>query len=210
MASDCHLAACGGIRIEAIFIRKKQMGEKDLIRLMTQKAVAVGTIVHEVSSVSDALQYAVAFSVGKKFKTVACPGFGVKALEMMSDLCKASDLDLLDKDFRAKTSAMDTCLSFADYGIADTGTLILASDSEDIRMATMLAKVHIAMLPVSKIEADTSAIENRLDDILKNDKPSYTAFITGASRTADIERVLTIGVHGPVEHHLLLVEEAKG
>lgn len=70
----------------------------------------------------------------------------------------------------------------------------------------MLSQIHTAMLPVSRIKPDSKAIEKKLDDILKKDAPSFTAFITGASRTADIERVLAVGVHGPVEHHLLLIQ----
>ncbi|MBT7631871.1 MAG: lactate utilization protein, partial [Desulfobacula sp.] len=100
-------------------------------------------------------------------------------------------------------------LTWVDYGIAETGSLMLASDSEDIRMATMLAKIHVAMLPIAKIRLNTEQIEAELDEILKNNSPSYTAFITGPSRTADIERVLAIGVHGPVELHLLLIKEMK-
>jgi L-lactate dehydrogenase complex protein LldG len=180
----------------------------DLTQVMIQKAAVVGTIVHEVLSISDAFQYAIDLTKKKKLKTMTCPGFTPGDLDMMSMLCKSADLDLLDNALRAKATAIDTSLTWADYGIADTGTLMLASDSEEIRIATMLASIHIAILPISKIRPDTASIEKELNDILKQDKPSYTAFITGASRTADIERVLAIGVHGPVEHHLLLIEEA--
>lgn len=182
--------------------------QKDLIRTMTQNATAVGTIVHEVLSVFDAFQYTVDLNRKKKFKTITCPGLIAKDRDIMADLCKSVNLVLLDETLRVKASAIDTCLTWADYGIAETGTLMLESDSEEIRIATMLATIHIAMLPISKIRPDTAGIEKELNNILKKETPSYTAFITGASRTADIERVLAIGVHGPVEHHLLLIEEA--
>ncbi|MCD4718520.1 MAG: lactate utilization protein [Desulfobacula sp.] len=182
------------------------METEGLVRIMTKNAAAVGTIVHEIFSVSDAIQYAIDLTIVKKLKTLACPGLDTKNRDMMSDLCKSTDLDLLNPLLRENGPTLDTSLTWAEYGIADTGTLMVASDSEEIRIATMLARIHIAMLPISKIRPDTVGIETELNAILKSDSPSYTAFITGASRTADIERVLTIGVHGPVELHLLLLK----
>jgi L-lactate dehydrogenase complex protein LldG len=44
-----------------------------------------------------------------------------------------------------------------------------------------------------------------MEEYMRN--ADYTSFITGASRTADIERVLAIGVHGPLELHILLLED---
>jgi L-lactate dehydrogenase complex protein LldG len=67
----------------------------------------------------------------------------------------------------------------------------------------------VALLPVSKIKPDVTALENEINAVLKAEGSSYYAFITGASRTADIERVLTIGVHGPQELHILIMEENR-
>jgi len=183
------------------------MEEKPLIQIMTEKASAVGAIVHEIRSVSDALRYAVALNQKKKFLTMACPGLDPDNCKVLLDLCETSGMALLEGPLRNHAACLDTALTWVDYGIADTGTLMLASDSEDIRIATMLSKIHIAMLPISKIRRNTGAIEQALNGILTKDCPSYTAFITGPSRTADIERVLAIGVHGPVELHLLLIRK---
>ena len=196
-------------RDKTIFYREHRMEKNNLIQIMTEKAVAVGTIVHEISSVSNALQYAVDLNKEKHLKTMACPGLDSEDRDRLLDLCKSSGMDLLEEPLRNNASSLDTSLTWIDFGIADTGTLMLASDSEEIRIATMLAKIHIAMLPVSKIRLNTGSIEADLNDILKKDSASYTAFITGPSRTADIERVLAIGVHGPVELHLLLIKDMQ-
>jgi L-lactate dehydrogenase complex protein LldG len=62
------------------------------------------------------------------------------------------------------------------------------------------------VLPAEKIKPTSEALENKLNNELKGNSASYIAFITGASRTADIERVLAIGVHGPIELHILIME----
>jgi L-lactate dehydrogenase complex protein LldG len=70
----------------------------------------------------------------------------------------------------------------------------------------MLSETHVAVIPKSRIVADVESIEEELC-LMMNAAPGYVAFISGASRTADIERVLTIGVHGPQELHVLILEE---
>jgi L-lactate dehydrogenase complex protein LldG len=174
---------------------------------MTEKTAAVGTIVHHISSIPEAIEYAINLTKRENLKTLACPDLEKKDRDMTKNLARSENLKLLESPLRDHAHCIDTCLTRVNYGIADTGTLVLISDQESIRIATMLSKIHIAVLPISKIKKDTTAVESYLDQILKKDAPSYTAFITGASRTADIERVLAIGVHGPVALHLLLMKE---
>ncbi len=182
--------------------------EKDANRtVMVEKARAVGTVVQQMDSVSQALSYVIELAAQKKIKTLAIPGLDPAHQDKMEQLCRADGLNLLTSPLRDWADSIDACLTWADAGIAETGTLMIRSDSEDIRIGTMLATIHVAMLPVSNIVKDTSAVESDLDNILKTPSASYTAFITGPSRTADIERVLAIGVHGPVELHLLLIGE---
>ena len=94
----------------------------------------------------------------------------------------------------------------ADYAIAETGTVVIDSTDENLRLATCLAEKLTVIIEASRIR-------ERLEDIVEfmeersGKENSYIAFITGASRTADIERVLTIGVHGPKEMEVIIVED---
>ncbi len=72
------------------------MGKKNLIQIMAEKAAAVGTIVHEMSSVSQAVEYAADLGKGENLKTIACPGLAPEDRDMLQNLCEASGMALLE------------------------------------------------------------------------------------------------------------------
>ncbi len=109
-------------------------------------------------------------------------------------------------DFRCHAPAAAAGLTGANFAIAATGTVVLESTAEPLRLATTLPPVHFVLLDPRKIVADSSAAVPLLRRFHEQLPQTYLAYITGPSRTADIERVLTIGVHGPKELHILLYE----
>jgi L-lactate dehydrogenase complex protein LldG len=91
------------------------------------------------------------------------------------------------------------------WGLAETGSM--AQDSTDVeqRLASALAWIHVAILPTSKIIADIPALMTKMHP--KDDK--YITLITGASKTADIERVLAVGVHGPEQLIIVCIDDLE-
>lgn len=97
-------------------------------------------------------------------------------------------------------------VSEVEWGIAETGTLLSDSSAVDRRLVSTLPPLHIAMLPASRVVADMASALRRVEVR----RSSFLAAITGPSRTADIERVLTIGVHGPRRLLILLIQQEEG
>lgn len=171
---------------------------------MKEKAEAVQAIVTEIKGLDEAFQYTVNLTKNQGGRTIAAPGLDEGDRAKMEAVCQQNDLVLLTKSLRDHISGLHTGFTIADWGVAETGTLVLGSGSEDIRIATMLTETHVAVLPRSRIQPDLMTLEKELGQLMKA-PGNYLAFITGASRTADIERVLTIGVHGPQELHILIM-----
>jgi len=90
----------------------------------------------------------------------------------------------------------------AQWGIAETGTLVLDSGVERNRLASAVPPVHICLIGADRIRQTMSEI---LALVASHLSPTVT-FITGASRTSDIELTLAIGVHGPGKLHVLVIE----
>ena len=100
----------------------------------------------------------------------------------------------------------DVGISSAQAGIAETGTLILEAEQERNRFVSLLPPVHIAIIKAADIH---STIGDALAALHTKDEMSRAiTFITGPSRTADIELTLTVGVHGPKELHVIVIDES--
>ncbi|MFI5186987.1 MAG: lactate utilization protein C [Chitinophagales bacterium] len=91
--------------------------------------------------------------------------------------------------------------------VARTGTIVMSTAQSSGRTASVYAPVHICIAYSKQLVYDTKdallQVKNRYGDRL----PSLISFATGPSRTADIEKTLVVGVHGPKEVYCFLVDE---
>lgn len=194
------------------------MSDTDLIQLMTQKMQAASATVVEVKDLAAAYDYVIDVCEKKAPyqpqsaenrgdnppKVLMAPGLDEEQQKILDKKLKGKDITLLQDGMREHLAGIDVAFTVGQYGIASTGTCVIESSEEELRMATMIAETHIMAIKKSTIVAKSQDLAEILTEWQKEAR--YVAFISGASRTADIERVLTIGVHGPLEFHLVLLE----
>lgn len=161
----------------------------------------VGGQVAETASISDAVAYIAAHVAG----SVLLPRQASLDRVGLAAALEAAGLEVIRNSWRERAPAANAGVTGANFALADTGTLVLDSTAEDLRLATTLPELHFALLDPGKIVADSLAAVPYLRGFHERAPRNYLAYITGPSRTADIERVLTIGVHGPRELHVLLL-----
>ncbi|MCH7478546.1 MAG: LUD domain-containing protein [SAR324 cluster bacterium] len=91
--------------------------------------------------------------------------------------------------------SVDCGITTAYGGVADTGSVILVPSAKEPRLLSLAPPIHLAIVEVERIFPTLGAFLKRGD--FQNHTPSNLVFVTGPSRTADIELTLTVGVHGP-------------
>lgn len=85
----------------------------------------------------------------------------------------------------------DLGITESDYLLAETGTLVLTSSSEKPRSVSLVPRIHLAITQPFMFRVDMQQV------FIEAKNMNYLVFITGPSRTADIEMIVTLGVHGP-------------
>jgi len=105
-------------------------------------------------------------------------------------------------------------LSGAELAIAETGSVLIAENTLEARVVSMLTLTHFVLVGQDKLVPmlDDAAVMLQQLARVGSGQRRYMSFVTGPSRTADIERTLTIGVQGPKTLCVILVaekEEAK-
>jgi L-lactate dehydrogenase complex protein LldG len=109
-------------------------------------------------------------------------------------------------DFSRETySRVDVGITSADYALAETGSLVVLTESTESRLLSLLPPCHIAVIARSRIVENLEELLTLLPD--PTAASSAMVIITGPSRTADIEMLLVRGVHGPGEIHVVILED---
>ena len=107
-------------------------------------------------------------------------------------------------------ASADLGITGVDYAIAETGTAVLLPRRGLSRLVSLLPPVHLALVrPAEVLETldDLYLLRRLAYHRSQGDMGSYISFITGPSRTADIEQTLVIGAHGPKETHMVILGE---
>lgn len=177
----------------------------DVIELFKQNLEAVDghcIIAHSKGEIADALTQIISALQKTKLRAQRIAVSDAPELERLMHM---TDLEIEELGIAPNASdifSFDVGITTAQAAIAETGTLVLDSARERNRLVSLVPPVHIAIVDASTIYAtlgETLAT-------LQNDEelsPAVT-FITGPSRTGDIELILTIGVHGPQELYVII------
>ena len=103
----------------------------------------------------------------------------------------------------------DASITSCEYLVARTGTIVLSSAQQSGRTVSVYAPVHICIAYTNQLVYDVKDALQLLKEKYKGNIPSSISFATGPSRTADIEKTLVVGVHGPKEVYVFLVDKKE-
>lgn len=108
---------------------------------------------------------------------------------------------------RREAESADVGVTGALWGVAETGSIVVSSAPPGGRAPSLLPPVHVAFLDGRALLSDTAALWSRVASMAP--RPSNLVVVTGPSKSADIGNELIVGVHGPGELHVVLVEGTR-
>lgn len=112
--------------------------------------------------------------------------------------------------YRVVPELQGAAVSEAVYALADPGSVVIAASPAEPRARSLLSEVHVTLVSEDRVLADLGELFAAVGASL----PSSLAIVSGPSRSADIEQVLALGVHGPREEHVVILpagaEDAQG
>lgn len=202
----------------------------EMFERFSQKAAPLSMHVSEAASWAEALACAVGVCVAKPAcenllpapgeapgavlneRTLAAPGLPEAWLALLQDFCATAGIRCVTGQLREHTAGLDVGVTLALCAVVETATCVVESRDEDVRLATMLCEHSVLLVPASRL---VQSLDDTLPLLQEGfgtgtmKRADYLAFITGSSRTSDIERVLTLGVHGPLELHVIVWNDAE-
>jgi L-lactate dehydrogenase complex protein LldG len=198
---DDHLK--GGIVLDA-------PTSPDLYTRFQQRLSSAGGQSHQVGRLAEAAAIIATHPALGAGEIVVPPHFGQhQRWGALLPLLSSKGITLREAGSPASVADAPAGLSGAELAIAETGSVLLADNTLEARVVSMLTLAHFVLVGEDRLVPmldDAAGILQRLTKV-GFDQRRYMSFVTGPSRTADIERTLTIGVQGPKTLCVILVAD---
>lgn len=176
----------------------------DLYAIFKTNAEAIGAKVYNCPDPAAAIEQILEIARGAKAKEVAVANSPMTKQLPLHSMEKEGYL-LSYENLLIKAKSAQIGISEVDYAVAETGSLCQDATEVNKRLVSSLPPIHIALVKKDNILNNFVDSIKLITEAGAKTKPGYYTFISGPSRTSDIERVLTIGVHGPKELHIIFI-----
>lgn len=176
-----------------------------------QKYESLAGVVHLVAGVEEAADVVAALLGEAKARRVALGAFSEPLREALAERCAALGLAVVQPpyasaDLPGAIDAAQAGVSPAEFAIAETGTLVEFATDDALRLVSTLPRVHVGILRAADLVATLRDAVGRVRTFFEQQpKHAAVSFISGPSRTGDIEMRLTLGVHGPETTHAVVI-----
>ena len=188
---------------KGIIPARAQLQPKAQIKMFCEQAEAVQTSIKRIKSyagvpkaIADYLRahnLPAEFRMGSDKRLIDLPWEKARSLEIKTGPSDGEDL---------------IGLSHAYGGIAESGTLLMLSGKDNPTTVNFLPETHIVVVKASEIEGDYETLWGRVRNKFGRGKmPRTVNWITGPSRSGDIQQTLLLGAHGPRSLHIIVVDE---
>jgi L-lactate dehydrogenase complex protein LldG len=198
---------------------RAQVRRAEALGHLERTAARQGWKTHRAASAEDAVSYVVGLATERGARLVvrsdhevfrrvpveaALRGRGTQVVTVAANHSNSRG------QLREQMAQADIGITGVDYAIAETGTCVLVPRQGVSRVVSLLPPVHVAIV-------EPHQVYETLDDLFalrrmaflegEGDMGSYLSLISGPSRTGDIEQTIVIGVHGPTEVHMVILNE---
>ena len=212
--SASHVAGAGSGRLPSLEILPIEVarpwlpdgGEtpEERLSILTENLAKLRAIVHRVPDTAAAIDLMLVLARERDWKRVAYHASPLVQPLLAGVPCAthAVDSGTFDKD---AVESCDAGISACESLVAQTGSILVSSRTCGGRALTILPHVHVVVATVEQVVATLGEAIQGVRDRHGGRMPSMLSFITGPSRTGDIERILVLGAHGPKELIVILV-----
>ena len=180
----------------------------ELLTRFKDRLESVGGEAHSVENLEQTTEIIATHTALVQKEIVVAPNFATShywgaILPMLRD----KGIDIREAESPARVADAPVGLSIAEMAIAETGSVLLAENALEARVVGMLTLTHFVLVRKETLFPMLEDAGKLLVELTKSgsDQRHYISLVTGPSRTADIERTLTIGVQGPKALCVILV-----